>query len=164
MNFIDDDILNRAKDVPRLSGGKNEIERFRSGDENVRWVLHHRRSTRLWCIPGSDCCSYFRRLQPLNLCFFTDSAERSFEIALNVVTQRLQRRDIEATHPWRCVILQVLFEQVVDGPQESGKSFPRSCRSEDERVSTRCNARPAPVTEQGSVRQSSFSNQRRTTG
>src|SRR5690606_19330173 len=63
-----------------------------------------------------------------------DSAQRPFEVPVNVGTERLERRDIHDPHlvgQWRRL---ALFEEPVDRGQERGQRLTGSGRRRDERV------------------------------
>jgi len=42
MDFVNDDAAHGAQRLPAARAGKNEVERLRSGDQDVRRLPHHR--------------------------------------------------------------------------------------------------------------------------
>src|SRR5882724_3002888 len=71
-------VLSRAR-------GKQQVQRLRSGDQDVGRVPQHRRALLLWRVSGAHADRQLR-LQP---------GERAAQVALDVVVQRLERRDVD---------------------------------------------------------------------
>src|SRR5271156_6621488 len=54
VNFVHNQRANCAQQFPALSGGEKDVERFRSGDQNVRWALLHGEAIADQRVAGAD--------------------------------------------------------------------------------------------------------------
>ena len=72
-----------------------------------------------------------------------DLAERAFEVLLDVVAQRLQRRDVENFGAVVQVAGQRFAHQAIDADEKCGERFARAGGSGDQRGAAGENLRPA---------------------
>jgi hypothetical protein len=117
-----------ALQVLARARGEHEIERLRSRDQNVRRVPQHLRPLLLRRVARADSDAE-ARLQ---------SCERAAQVPLDVVVERLQRRDVEQPQA-----LAGLRDQPVDPVQERRERLARAGRGLDERVLAARDRRPA---------------------
>src|ERR1044072_9040204 len=91
VDLVDDRRLDPGEDLARVRG-EDQVERLRRGDEDVRRRFAHRPPFGLAGVAGTQAD---RDLGP-------DPAQRRPQVALDVVGERLQRRDVDdayATSP-----------------------------------------------------------------
>ena len=137
VHLVEDHRLDPAQRLARLRGEEQE-ERLGRRDEDVRRRLLH--PTPLVCrrVAGADPD---RELG-------AEPRERAPQVALDVVVQRLQRRDVQEPEP-----LAGRRVQPVDPDQERGERLPRAGRRLDEDVPARRDRRPAELLRRGRVRE-----------
>ncbi len=97
VDLVDDDGLAVAQGLARR-GPEHQVQRLRRGDQDVGWVAQH-----LAAIPGRRVAGAHgdaRRPErlPQRLGRPRDSGQRRPQVALDVVGQGLQRRDVESPH------------------------------------------------------------------
>ena len=127
MHLVEDQRPDRLQHLAALRGQK-QVERLRRRDQDVGRLAKHRRALFLGRVPGAH------RDRQLGL----KPGERPAQVPLDVVVQRLQRRDVEEAQP-----LAGRGVQLVDPVEESGERLARSGRRLDQRVLTRGDRRPA---------------------
>ena len=71
-----------------------------------------------------------------------DAFERDLQIAMDVVVERLERRDIENAHAARQRLFESLPPEIVETGEEGGERFAGAGRREDERVPSGGDVRP----------------------
>ncbi len=129
MDLVDDDRPRRRQHFAAGFGAEQDVERLRRGHDDVRRKPAHalplsgRRVASAH--PGAD----FQVRQPSPLQGLADAGERDFEIALNVVGQRLQRRDVDDLRLVREAAVHALANQGVDRREKGGErlSGPGRC-------------------------------------
>jgi hypothetical protein len=84
VHLVHDHGLDSAQGLPRLRGEQQE-ERLRGRDQDVGRVAHHRGALLLRRVPGTDADAQLR----------AQAGQRPAEVALDVVVEGLQRRDVE---------------------------------------------------------------------
>ena len=84
VDLVDDHRLDAGEDLARLRG-QHEVQRLGRRDEDVRRVAAHRRALALRRVAGADTHGEVG----------ADAAQRRAQVALDVVGQRLQRRDVD---------------------------------------------------------------------
>ena len=114
--------------------GEHQVQRLRRGDEDVRRLAEHRLALSLRGIPGAD-----RHLQ-----VDADAPQRQAQVAVDVVGQRLERRDVDQPDPGLGVLL-ALSGQAVDRPQERGQRLARAGRGRDQDVIASGDGRPGQL-------------------
>src|SRR6266566_680399 len=92
VNFIHDHCLYRAKQLAAFSRGKQNVERFRSGDEDVRWPLLHGAAFARQGIASSHSSANLRHQETLLLSELENLTQRFVEISLDVIPEGFQRR------------------------------------------------------------------------
>ena len=123
---------------------EQDVERLRGGDQDMGGLACHGLARGRRRVAGAHHAAdgRGRRAQPVRPC--GDAAQRRLQVALHVVGQRLERRDIDDAHR---VIERPglrLADEFVDDGQKRGQRLAGPGRRGDQRVSARLNARPRP--------------------
>ncbi len=127
VHLVQDQRPDGLQHLPPLRGEQQE-ERLRSGDQDVGRPAQHRRALLLRRVAGAHRHGQLR-LEP---------GERAAQVALDVVVERLERRDVQQAQA-----LARRSCQPVDAVQEGGERLPRPGRRLDQRVLTGGDRRPA---------------------
>ena len=127
VDLVEDQRLDPAEALAR-GRGEHQVERLGRRDQDVRRFLHERAALLHRGVAGADADTE-RRLEP---------GERPAEVALDVVVERLQRRDVEHAQPRARA-----RGEPVDRVQERGQRLPRPGRRLDQDVRARRDRRPA---------------------
>ena len=133
VDLVDDDVLDRLQH----GGGRrrqHEVERLGGRDEDVGRVAPDAAAVGLGRVTGAggDSDGGRRPAGPLRL--RRQAGERRTEVALHVVAEGLQRRDVEDAAALAGRGRRRRPEQAVERPQEGGQRLPRAGRGQDERV------------------------------
>ena len=132
VDLVDHHVLDRLQDLSRVRG-QHEIQRLGRGDEDVGRVACDVAAVAGGRVAGARRRAQRRHLPPGPLGLQGDAGERRPQVAIDVVGQRLQRRDVEDAAP---LLLgrRVVGEQAIDDPKEGGQRLARAGRREDQRV------------------------------
>ena len=122
VDLVDDHGLGAGEDLPHLAG-EHQVQRLGRGDEDVRRVLGHVPPVLLRGVAGADADAHLG----------ADPAQRRAQVLLDVVGQRLQRRDVHEPGALRGG----LGDQPVQAPQERGQRLARAGGRGDQRVLAR---------------------------
>ena len=132
VDLVDDHPL-RAGEQPASLRGQHEIERFGRGDEDVGRRAQHGRPLLLRRVPGAH----------RDADVGADAAQRRPQVALDVVAERLERRDVhEAERALLGVRRRRVGDEAVERPQEGGKGLAGTGGRRDERVGAGGDGRP----------------------
>ena len=96
-------------------GAEQDVERFRRGDDDVRRAAAHALALGRRRVAGAHPGADFDVGQPLRAQGLADAGERRLQIALDVVGQRLQRRDVDD--------LRFVGERARRGPRRTSPSI-----------------------------------------
>ena len=127
VHLVEDQRSHRAEDLPRARGQQQE-QRFGSRDQDVRRLAQHRGALLLRRVAGADRHAQLR----------AEPGERPAQVPLDVVVERLQRRDVQQAQT-----LPRLRVEPVDPVEEGRKRLARARRRLDQRVLPARNRRPA---------------------
>ena len=142
VDFVHDDGFDIAQNRAAFFGGQQNVERLRRGHQNVRRPLQHGAPLVHQRVAGAHRSANLRHQQAALARHLQDFAQRDFEIFLDVVAQRLQRRDIQNFGAVVEITRQRLAHQSIDAGQKRGQSFAGTCRRRDERGASGKNVRP----------------------
>ena len=131
VDLIDDQRLDVAEGLARPRG-QHQVERLRRRDQDVGRVAQHRRAFLLRRVAGADA--------DRDLVGALDRRQRHAQVALDVVAERLQRRDVDRAHALALGARPA--HQPVDRPEEGGECLARSGRRADQRVIAGRDRRP----------------------
>ena len=127
VDLVDDHRLDRAEELARLRG-QQEKERLRRRDQDVRRVPQHRRALLLRGVARAHADAQLR----------AQAGERPAEIPLDVVVERLQRRDVEEAEARTGALV-----EPVDPVEEGGERLAGAGRRLDQDVLAARDRRPA---------------------
>ncbi len=127
MDLVQDQGLDRPE-VFACARGEQEVQRLRRRDQDVRRILEHRSALLLGRVAGADADPELR-LEP---------GKRAAQVALDVVVERLERRDVEQAEARAGLAV-----EPVDAVEEGRKRLPRPRRCLDQRVCAGRDRRPA---------------------
>ncbi len=129
VDLVEDQRLDAAQ---ALAGrrGEHQVERLGRRDQDVRRRLHELAAVLRRRVPGADADPEAR----------AQTRERAAKVALDVVVERLQRRDVEDPHPRSRRRV-----QAVDRVEERRERLPGAGRCLDEDVAAGGDRRPAQL-------------------
>ena len=143
VNFIHNHGLDIAQNRPALVGREQNVERLRRRHQNVRRTLQHQPTVFRQRVAGTHRSANLWHQQPALRCQRQNLSQRPFQIFLDVVAQRLQRRNVENFRPVHQLASQRLAHQPVNASQKGSESFARPRRRGNQRGPPRQNVRPA---------------------
>ena len=95
VNLVDDHGVHAAQVLAALLRGQQNVERLRRGDQNVRRRFEHRPALRYRRVAGADSGADRRAEVPALERELLNFLQRRFEVLLDVVRERFQRRDVD---------------------------------------------------------------------
>ncbi len=137
VNLVEDEGLDAAQ-VVAGAGGQQQIERLRGRDQDVRRLAQHRRPLLLRRVSGADG-DVERAVQ---------AGQRAAQVPLDVVVERLERRDVQQAKALSGRLL-----QPVDPVQERRQRLARAGRRLDERMAAAGDRGPAELLRRGRPRE-----------
>ena len=137
VHLVEDEGLDAAQVVAR-AGGQQQVERLGGRDQDVRRLAQHRRPFLLRRVAGADG-DIERAVQ---------AGQRAAQVPLDVVVERLERRDVQQaeTLPGRLL-------QPVDPVQERRQRLARAGRRLDERMAAAGDRGPAELLRRSRLRE-----------
>ena len=114
--------------------GQQDEERLGRRDQDVRRRLAHAVALEGRGVAGADGVPDRHVVEALLEELVADAGERLLEVLLDVVRERLQRRDIEDVDFVRQTLLDALDHQVIDGREECRERLARPGRGGDQGV------------------------------
>ena len=121
---------------------EQHVQRFRRRDDDVRRGAAHALALARRGIPGSNPGSDIHIGQALLPQRCANAGERSFQVALNVVGQGLERGDVDDLGLVGETSVQSLPYQGIDRREKGGQRLARAGRRGDQRVTPRLDGRP----------------------
>ncbi len=143
VDLVDDHRLNIAQNRPALLRGQQDVQRLRRGHQNVRRTLQHRPPLVHQRVASADRGANLRHQEPALARHLKNFAERYFKVLLDVVAQRLQRRNVEDFSTVLKIARQCLPHQPINAGEKSGESLARTGGRGDQRGVTCQNVRPS---------------------
>src|SRR4029077_21076944 len=131
-----------------------EKQRLGRRDQDVRRALHHRLALGRRRIAGAYERAELYVGKPHRLEPRSNPGDRLREVLLNVVRERLERRDVYHLDLVQQRSVQPLPEQRVDRGEEGGESLARAGGRRDEGVATRLDDRPGSLLRLGRLTES----------
>ena len=144
MDLVDDHGARGREHAAAGFGAEQDVERFRRRDDDMRRAAAHalalarRRVARAH--PGPD----LHVRQALGAQRRADAGKRRLQVTLNVVRERLERRDVDDLRLVPEPPLQPLAQEPIDRREKGGKRLPGSRRRGDQRVAAGLDRRPSP--------------------
>ena len=146
----------------RAARGEEQVQALRGGDEDVRRLAEHPRTLGLGGVARADGDRERRQLDAPARRGVGQAVERGAQVALDVVVQRLERRDVQ--QPGAGLAAQPLLDQPVEAPEEGGQRLARAGGGQDQRVLAARDGRPALEPAAGVGAAKARSNQSATSG
>src|SRR5439155_6296055 len=121
MNFIHDDGPDVVQYPAALLGREQQVERFRSCNQDVRRLPDHLLPRRAWGVAGADGDPDLRSRESCRLGPLRNLAQGLVQILLDVVTERFERRDVHDLRTLFEAAGERLLEQGVKTGEEGGE-------------------------------------------
>ena len=142
MDLVDDDRPHGAKCRARPVGGKQNEQRLGCSDDDVRWLLGKLLPFPDRRIAGSQRRGDGRKRDTTFQCERRDFRQRSLKIFLDVVAQRLERRDVENLGFMGQSLLVPLAHQAIEADEKGCERFSRTSWGGDQHVVASLDERP----------------------
>ena len=155
--WISSTITDRAVRQHRAPGLRAEqnVKRFRGRHQNVRRTAAHPLALGCRRVAGSDPGADFDIGKPAPAQLLPDAGQRRLEVAMDVVRQRLERRNVDDLRRVGQPPFETLPHQFVDRRQEGGERLARAGRRRDQGVAASLDRRPGFGLRRRSARRSS---------
>ncbi len=125
VDFVDNHCLDVAQNRPALIGGEQNVERFRRSNQNVRRSLQHGAPLGHQRVAGADRSADLWHEQPALARHRENFAQRNLKIFLDVVAQRLQRRNIKHFRTVGKIARQCLSHQTINAGKKCSQCLAR---------------------------------------
>ena len=143
VNFVHDDRLDVAQDGAAAVGGEQDVQRLRRGHQDVRRALEHLAPLFHQRVAGADGGANLRHQHAALGGQRQDFAQRAVEVLLDVVAQRLQRRDVEDFGAVVQRAVERFAHQAVNADEERRQRLARTGGRGDQRGTAGQNFGPA---------------------
>ena len=134
VNFVEDKRARRLQHAPATFAGQQNVERFRRRHDDVRRPLGHRRAFARGRVAGPDKRANIDFGQTQRAQFFLNPGQRNLQIALNVVAERFERRNVNDVSGVVEFSFDAEAHQIVNGGQKGGQSFTGTSRRGNQSV------------------------------
>ena len=142
VNFVDDHRARGPEHAAAGLGAEQDVERLRRGHDDVRRAAAHALALGRWRVAGPHQGADVHVRQALGPQSLADPGERCFEVALDVVGERLQRRDVDDLGLVPEPAVQSLPHEGIDRREKGGERLAGSGRSRDQRMPARLDRGP----------------------
>ena len=149
VNLIDYQVTHVAKHFAALPRGEQEKKRLGGGDQNVWRPSEHGLALVRGRVAGAHQRMNGGRREIHHKRRLLDAVQRLLQIAMNVVIERFERRDVKrvnaagiAAELFR-ICLHTAAKEIINTPQKGGKGFARAGGRENQGVLAGSNHRPA---------------------
>ena len=141
VDLVHDQPLHALEQLSRARG-EHEVERLRRGDQHVRRLAQHRLPLALRRVAGAEPHRHVA----------ADALQRRAQVALDVVGERLERRDVDEPRA-ASVVGDGLGHQPVEAPEERGQGLARPRRGREQGVVSRRDRGPGLALRLGRLRE-----------
>ena len=143
VDFVDDHGPRGREHGAAGIGTEQHVQRFRRGDEDVwRRPAQRARARTAACRRCAPRCGSTTSGRPWRASSARMPVQRCLEVEVDVVRQRLQRRDVDHLRRVGQAMLQAFAHQRVDRRQERGQRLAGTGRRRDQRVVSGTDRRP----------------------
>ena len=136
-------VFTSAQNAAALLRREQNVERLGRGHQNVRRPLQHALALLHERVTGADRGANLRHQQAFFAGQRRDFAQRAFQVFLDVVAQRLQRRDVQDFSPVGEIAAERFAHQAVNADQERRQRLAGAGGRGDERGPAGQNMGPA---------------------
>ncbi len=143
VDLVDDHRAQLTERGAPLVRGQQDVQRLRRGDEDVRRALRHLRALARRRIARADADADLGKLHAAFGRIHGELRERRLEVAMDVVRQRLERRDVEDRRVVAERCLEAAADQRVHACEEGRERLAGAGRRRDQNVFARADPRPA---------------------
>jgi hypothetical protein len=143
MNLVDDDGAERAEHRSAAHAREQDVERLRRRDEDVRRLAQHPGARGGRRVAGADGDADLGELLAVLLEAVLQLGERQLEVALDVVVERLERRDVEEMDRVGERRLQTVGDELVELVQERREGLAGAGWGKDEGIGAGGDGGPA---------------------
>ena len=143
MNLVNDDGFDVAQNLAAAIGGQQDIERLRRGYQDVWRAAQHLAPLFRQRVAGADGSTNLAHQHAALGGQSCDLAQRAIEVLLDIVAQRLQRRDVQNFSAVVQSAVECFAHQAINTNKEGRQRFARSGGRGDKRGASRQNFRPA---------------------
>ena len=142
VDLVDDDGAHRRQHFAAGVGAEQDVERFRRGDDDVRRRAAHALALAGRRVAGAHPAEDVNIGQSLSAQRFAYPSERRLEVALDVIRQRFQRRDIDDLRLVTETAFETLPHQPVDRREKRGQCLARPGGCGDQHMPAGLDRRP----------------------
>jgi hypothetical protein len=148
MDLVDDDGAHGAEHLAGHGAGQDQVEGLGGGDEDVGRALDHAPPDRLRRVAGADQDVETGKRRALLFGQAADTGQGGAKVALDVVVQRFEGRDVEQADAFLGAVVRLTVEaylavELIDGPEERCQRLARAGGRQDESVLAALDGRPA---------------------
>ena len=115
MDLIDDERAGRLQHATPAVAGQQDVQRFGSSYNNMRRAFGHRSALAGRCVTCSNKCPDINLRQTQRSQFFLNAGQRHLQIALDIIAESLERRDINDVSDVVEFSFHAQSHQVIDG-------------------------------------------------
>ena len=142
MDLVDDHGPRGRQHLTAGLRAEQDVERFRRGDDDVRRAAAHALALARRRVAGAHPGADVHVGQALRLQRFANAGQRRFQIAVDVVRQRLERRDVDDLGLVREAAVEPLPHQRVDRREKCRQRLAGAGRRGDQHVAAGLERRP----------------------
>ena len=142
MDLVDDHRAGRRQHLPAGLRAEEDVERFRRRHHDMRRPAMHAGAFGGRGVAGPDPGADFDLGQAQRRELRADAGERRLEVAVDVVRQRLQRRDIDDMRLVGQRALEALADEIVERGEEGRERLAGPGRRGDQRMAPGLDRRP----------------------
>ena len=134
VDLVDDHRANAAEHAAAAHAREHDVQRLGRRDENVRRLAQHARARRRRRVARANGDANLGKRLARRGEALAQLGERLLEVALDVVVQRLERRDVEDVNRVRQRLTQSVDDELVQLPEKRRERLAGAGGREDERV------------------------------
>jgi hypothetical protein len=143
VDLINDYRFNVAEDRTALIRRQQNVKRLRCGHQDMRRPLQHSSTLVHQCVASANRRANLRHQETTLACHRQDFSQRSFKIFLDVIAQRLERRDVQNFGAVGKISGQSFAHQTVDAGKKCSQRLAGARWRGYQRGATGENVRPA---------------------
>ncbi len=143
MDFVHDQGAGAGEHLASAGACEQEVKAFGRGDKDMRRGAGHGRALIRGGVARADACADAMRGQAHGFQLMVDAVERAVQIPVNVIAQRLERRDIDHVGAVFEPAFKAELDEFVDGGEEGSQGLARARGRGDEGMLMGLDGRPS---------------------